>query len=152
MLRIPSRNNPQHVYNSHGYPIGGNDVHEDWEIGMWPSDVSEDYQSQQLYFHLRWGDGRVCFGVVLAKSICSYINGHRKQYIEVDIVFNCVIHCGLPGRCLHLSPQNAPFSGGARKERCIFRTVLKTCSWKPKNDTVVKYNVYLGILLVGSVM
>ena len=41
--------------------------------------------------------GRVHVLVVLETSICWYINGHRKQYILVDIIFNYVFHFGRPG-------------------------------------------------------
>ena len=47
-----------------------------------------------------WGDGRVYFQVLLDKSIFCYINGHHKQYIQVDIIFNYMFHFGLPGTCL----------------------------------------------------
>ena len=43
-------------------------------------------------------------------GICCYINGHHKQYIQADIIFNYMFHFGLPGTCLYLSPQNTPFS------------------------------------------
>ena len=41
--------------------------------------------------------------------MCSYINGHHKQCILVDTIFNYIVHSGLPRKCLHLSPQNIPF-------------------------------------------
>ena len=29
-----------------------------------------------------------------------YINGPHKQYIQVDITVNYIVHFGLPGKCL----------------------------------------------------
>ena len=41
--------------------------------------------------------------------------------------------------------------GLAAPKMCIFRTCLKTFSWKSKMKNVVKYCVYLDILLTGSI-
>ena len=77
------------------------------------------------------------------KYICCYINGTHKQYIEVDIIFNYIFYFGLPGACLYLSPQNTPFwRQQSRREMCISRICLKTCSWNSKMKNVVKYDVY----------
>ena len=35
-------------------------------------------------------------------------------------------------------------------DRCIFRTCIKTCSWKSNMTHVVKYEVYVDILLMVS--
>jgi len=58
---------------------------------------------------LRPDDGWVHFRVFLGQLKCCYINGHHKQYILLDTIFNYVFHFGLPGICLYLSPQNIPF-------------------------------------------
>ncbi len=55
------------------------------------------------------------FRVFLEKSTFASINGHPKQYILVDTIFNYRFHFGLPGKCLYLSPQNTPF--GRRRSR-----------------------------------
>ena len=57
-------------------------------------------------------DGRVHFRVFLEKSTFCYINGHPKQYIVVDTIFNYILHFGLPGTCLYLSPQNTLLGAG----------------------------------------
>ena len=54
-----------------------------------------------------WRRGSI-LGFSLKKK-CCYINGHHKQYILVDTIFNYIFHFGLPGKCLYLSPQNTPF-------------------------------------------
>ena len=71
----------------------------------------------------------VIYGVFIKQSTFSHINGHPKQYILVDTIFNYRFHFGLPGKRLYLSPQNTHLCAPA----CIFRTFLKTCSWKSKN-------------------
>ena len=96
-------------------------------------------------------DFRICF--FSYKSIVHYINGHHKQYIQVDIIFNYMFHFRLPGKCLYLSPQNTPFWRRAEPapKRFISRTFLKTFSWKSKMKNVVKYCVYQDILLRVSI-
>ena len=72
-------------------------------------------------------------GFLKKSQFCS-INGHPKQYILVDTIFNYIFHFGLPGTCLYLSPQNTPF--GRRKTVCLpdlFKDIFlevknKTCS------------------------
>ena len=49
------------------------------------------------------------FGAFLKKSTLCHINGHPKQYIPVDTIFNYRFHFGLPGKGLLKSPENAPF-------------------------------------------
>ena len=41
-------------------------------------------------------------------------------------------------------------AGSAGAKRCVLRTSVKTFSWKSKMKPVVKYGVYLDILLMGS--
>ena len=38
-----------------------------------------------------WAGPCFCF---LGKSVCCYINGHHKQYILVDTMFNYIFHVG----------------------------------------------------------
>ena len=65
-------------------------------------------------FSLRPDDWQVHSRVVLGKSTCCYINGHHKQFILVDTIFNDILHFVLPGKCLYLSPQSTPLcTGGA---------------------------------------
>ena len=45
-------------------------------------------------------DGRVHFPVFLDKSTVCYINGHYKQYILEDTIFNYIAHLELPRTCL----------------------------------------------------
>jgi len=104
-------------------------------------------------------DGDFGFSLKIYTPVCCHINhminGSHKQYMQVDIVFNYSVHvsCGLPGKCLYLSPQTHTFLVPAKPapERCIFLICLKTCSWKSNMEHVVKYDVYLDVLLVGSV-
>ena len=63
----------------------------------------------------RWWAGPFSgFHWEITSNIC-YINGHHTQYILVGTMFNHIFHLGLPGTCLYLSPQDTPFSAGARK-------------------------------------
>ena len=55
------------------------------------------------------------------QTIFDYINGHRKQYIQADIIFNYMFHFGLPGTCLHLSPQNtASWRRRSQRQKGVF--------------------------------
>ena len=72
------------------------------------------------------------------------INGHHKQHLQVDIIFNYVFHFGLPETCIYASPEITPFW---HRPRALIICV-KTCSWKPKMNHVVKYGVYMDILLM----
>ena len=51
-------------------------------------------------FSLRPDDGQVHFRIFLDKSKCCYINGHHKQSILVDTIFNYIFNFGLPIKCL----------------------------------------------------
>ena len=42
----------------------------------------------------------VIYMVFINKSTFCHINGHPKQYIPVDTIFNYRFHFGLPGKCL----------------------------------------------------
>jgi len=69
-------------------------------------------------------DGRVHFRVFLEKYIICYINGHHKQYVLVDTIFNYMFYFGLPATCLHLSPQHSFLAPAeAAPERCVLRKV-----------------------------
>ena len=52
----------------------------------------------------RWARAQIShfgFDVHFLTSIFDYINGHHKQYINhVNIILNCMLHFGLPGKCL----------------------------------------------------
>jgi len=61
-------------------------------------------------------DGRLHFVGFLEKSIFYYKDGHHKQYILVDTIFNYIFHFGIPGTYLYLSPRNTPF--WCRRSRC----------------------------------
>jgi len=43
----------------------------------------------------------VIYGVFIKQSTFCHINGHPKQYILVDTIFNYRFHFGLPGKCLY---------------------------------------------------
>ena len=63
----------------------------------------------------------VHFRVFLEKPRFCYRNGHHKQYILVDTIFNYRFHFGLPGKCLYLSPQNTPFwRRRSRRQKGVF--------------------------------
>ena len=96
---------------------------------------------ENAYSHLVWYARRVHFRVFLQKSKFCSINGHPKQYILVDTIFNYRFHLGLPGKCLYLSPRKGAFPG-------LF---LKTLSRQSKMKPVVKYSVYQDILLRVSI-
>ena len=86
--------------------------------------------------HLRRGDRRVYFRVVLAKSICCYINGHHKQYIQIDIIFNYMFHFGLPGKCLYLNPQtHLSGAGGVGARKVYFPDFSKDIFLEVQNET-----------------
>ena len=52
-----------------------------------------------------------------------------NQYIQVDTIFY-MLHFGLPGTCLYLSPQNTPFwrRRSQRQKGVCFQICLKTFS------------------------
>ena len=63
-----------------------------------------------------------------------------------------MFHFGLPGTCLYLSPTNTPFlrrKAGARK--VYFPHCSKDIRLEVRNENVVKYDISLDILLVGSI-
>ena len=63
----------------------------------------------------------VHFRAFLEKPRFCYRNGHHKQYILVDTIFNYRFHFGLPGKCLYLSPQNTPFwRRRSRRQKGVF--------------------------------
>ena len=75
--------------------------------------------------------------------MCCHISGQRKQCIQVDIIFNCMFHFGLPGTCLYNSPENNMFW------RVCFNYFYKDMCLGAPN--VVKYDVYVEILLMVSI-
>ena len=101
-----------------------------------------------LPFYPRWRSKRFVWpeiGFPLKNiDLITSMDPH-KQYIQVDILYNYMFHFGLPGKCLHLSPQTHTFL-----DTC-FRTFIKTFSWKSKMKHVVKYDLYLHILLMRSI-
>ena len=55
------------------------------------------------------------------KSTFYSINGHPKQYILVDTIFNYRFHFGLPGKYLYLSRQNTPLClRRSRRQKDVF--------------------------------
>ena len=67
----------------------------------------------------------VHFRVFLEKPRFCYRNGHHKQYILVDTIFNYRFHFGLPGKCLYLSPQNRPFwRRWSRRQKGVFSALF----------------------------
>ena len=85
-------------------------------------------------------DRRVHFRVFPGKSILCYINGHHKQYILVDTIFNHIFLVGLPGNVFRQVRKYIPFGAGARK--VFVEDSNKDMSWKPKMKHVVKCCVY----------
>ena len=47
-------------------------------------------------------------------------NGHHKQYILVDTIFNYVFHFGLLGKCLYVSPQNTLLGTGGTGAKKVY--------------------------------
>ena len=78
---------------------------------------------------------------VLQKSTFYYINGHPKEYILVDTIFNYRFHLGLPGTCLYLSPPKGHFLSDFSEDMfplrwqrmflCVFWDRLESQSWEP---------------------
>jgi len=113
-----------------------------WVLWLWAFSAAE--------LHHSWVNCSVgWFSDLLTISKRYYINGHHKQYIQVDIICNCMFHFGLPGTCFYKSHYNTPSDPAS--ERCISRTFIKTCSWKSEMKHVVKYNAYLEILFMVSI-
>ena len=81
--------------------------------------------------------------MLLNKQRCCSINEPHKQYIKVDIIFNYIFH--VSGTCVYLSPKT--HLSGVSFER-YFLYFSKNMFLKSKMN-VVKYDVYLDMLLVG---
>ena len=76
------------------------------------------------------------FVVFLGKCVFCYINGHHKQYIQVDIIFNYMFHFDFQAnvfrkvRKIHLSGAS---SAGARK--MCFEDFSKDMFLEVQNET-----------------
>jgi len=89
---------------------------------------------------LRLDDGQVHFVGFLGKSRLCYINGHHKQYILVNTIFNYSFHFGLPGICLWQSIEKYTFqktkwgAGSSSAKKVCFEDMSKDIFLEVQNE------------------
>ena len=88
------------------------------------------------YSHLVWYARRVHFRVFLSKSTLRSINGHPKQYILADTIFNYRFHFGLQENVFKKIRKIHIFgAGSAGAKKVCFEDLSKDIFLEVQNET-----------------